>query len=161
MKSYPGANPDLFSKIVTGIFILAILVALGFWAYSPNPEARTSGMFMGLFLLLALTVSWLLIPSIGKSESHFEIQTKLHCIKIPLKEIKSVEAKAYKGLYLRLFGIGGLFGYFGYFNKGEVWYVTNRQKALCIVTKRGKVYVVSPSDPVAVASDLEKYINPK
>lgn len=161
MKSYPGASPDLFSKIVTGIFILAILVALGFWACGPNPEARTSGMFIGLILLLALSVSWLLVPSIGKSESHFDIQTKLHSIEIPLKEIKSVEAKPYKGLYLRLFGIGGLFGYFGYFNKGEVWYVTNRHKAVRIETKRGKVYVVSPRDPLAVARDLEKYINPK
>lgn len=160
MKSYENASPDLFAKITSGLFILAILVALGFWAYSPNPEARRAGMFLGLILLLALTIAWLLIPSLGRSESHFEIHTKLHAIDIPFREIESIEAKPNKGLYLRLFGVGGLLGYFGYFNKGEVWYVMNRQKTLRITTKAGKVYVVSPKDPLAVASDLEKYINP-
>ena len=72
-------------------------------------------------------------------------------VRIPLQEIRELRAGAaddFQGA-VRLFGNGGLFGYYGLFQTATLgkstWYVTNRDRAVVIVTST-KTFVVSPDD---------------
>ncbi len=71
--------------------------------------------------------------------------------RIPLQEIRELRAGTaddFQGA-IRLFGNGGLFGYYGLFQTTKLgkstWYVTNRDRAVVIVTS-AKTVVVSPDD---------------
>ena len=72
-------------------------------------------------------------------------------VRIPLQETRELRAGAaddFQGA-VRLFGNGGLFGYYGLFQTARLgkstWYVTNRDRAVIIVTS-AKTVVVSPDD---------------
>jgi|GEM_PF-4398687 len=161
MTTYSNANRDFVAKAITGVFVLITLGSLGFWALSSDKEARTSGMALSLIFLLVLTISWLLIPTLEKTASHFEIRTKLSTSSIPLNQIKSLTRAPQKLVHFRVFGVGGLFGYFGYFNGKELWYVTNLKKAIKIETNTGRVYLVSPKEPEVLLQALQNDINIK
>jgi hypothetical protein len=71
--------------------------------------------------------------------------------RIPLQEIRELRAGTaddFQGA-IRLIGNGGLFGYYGLFQTTKLgkstWYVTNRDRAVVIVTS-AKTVVVSPDD---------------
>lgn len=98
-------------------------------------------------------------------------------VRIPLdsiRELRAATADDFRGC-LRLFGNGGLFGYYGLFRTSKLgkstWYVTNRGKAVVVVTGK-KTVLFSPDDvegftaaigapaPVPVTQDAGSRVGP-
>ena len=108
--------------LVAGGLILIVLLA---YAYSPKGYALSG---------LTLTVKRL----IGNVEVSLD----------GLREVRLAEREDYRGC-LRLWGNGGLFGYYGLFRTSRLgkctWYVTNRGKAVVVVTD-AKTALFSPDD---------------
>jgi hypothetical protein len=65
-----------------------------------------------------------------------------------IREVRVATPDDFRGC-LRLFGNGGLFGYYGLFRTSKLgkstWYVTNRRKAVVVVTGE-KTVLFSPDD---------------
>ena len=68
-----------------------------------------------------------------------------------LREVRLADWEDYRGC-LRLWGNGGLFGYYGLFRTSRLgkctWYVTNRSKAVVVVTD-ARTSLFSPDDPAS------------
>ncbi len=80
--------------------------------------------------------------------------------RIPLagaSELRPATWDDYRGT-IRLFGNGGLFGYYGLFRTEKLgkctWYVTDRSRAVVIVTP-AKTVLVSPADPDSFISAVQ------
>jgi hypothetical protein len=104
---------------------LTALILIGAYAWSPRGYAVSDG---------TITVNRL----IGN-------------VRVPLDGVREVRAATkddFRGC-LRLFGNGGLFGYYGLFRTSKLgkstWYVTNRGKAVVVVTGK-KTVLFSPDD---------------
>jgi len=85
------------------------------------------------------------------ADGSIEVNRLIGSARIPLDGIREVRAATkddFRGC-LRLFGNGGLFGYYGLFQTSELgkstWYVTNRGKAVVVVTGE-KTALFSPDD---------------
>lgn len=61
---------------------------------------------------------------------------------------------------IRTWGVGGLFGYFGKFTNAKfgemIWYASNKNCMLLIVTKSGKKIVLSPQNPKNFINDYSR-----
>ena len=104
---------------------LTALIVIGAYAWSPRGYAVTGGSI--------------------------EVNRLIGNARIPLDGVRSVRAATaddFRGC-LRLFGNGGLFGYYGLFRTSKLgkstWYVTNRGKAVVVVTSE-KTALFSPDD---------------
>jgi Bacterial PH domain len=85
------------------------------------------------------------------SDQTLTIKRLIGDIHIPLDRIRRVRVAAGEDLSgcIRLWGSGGLFGYYGLYRTAglgkSTWYVTNRSKALVLITET-KTIVVSPNE---------------
>lgn len=133
---------DPLTKIITAaVFLLFIGISIA------------SGTFMvGLLGLAVIGISY------GLSPLSYVVTPEFICIKrifgnaiIPLSSVREVRVAVPEDLKgsLRVFGNGGLFGYYGLFRTSALgicnWYITNRSKAVVLITA-GKAVLVSPED---------------
>jgi len=102
------------------------------WLFSPRGYSIERGV-----LRIHRPISTLRIPLTGGEEARL----------VPQAELKGA---------MRTFGVGGCFGYYGRFQlNGEAqrWYLTDRSRAVRVVTAAG-VLLLSPSDPAAFLKAL-------
>ncbi len=89
------------------------------------------------------------------------IKRFIKSINIPYSLISDIkyDPNVWRWLHLRLFGSGGLFGWWGLFslkNIGRAWlYVTNRRNLVVIRLKNGRVYVLSPENPLDFINNIQ------
>ena len=101
-------------------------------------------------LVVALAYAW--APrGYAISEGFLVIKRLIGDVRVPLASIREARAGTtddFRGS-LRLWGNGGLFGYYGLFTTTKLgkgsWYVTDRSKAVVVVTG-AKTMVISPAD---------------
>ncbi|WP_027377848.1 PH domain-containing protein [Kaistella palustris] len=147
MKEFETAKMDQGTRLLTVI----LLILMPLFAVTPffiKPAQPVPAVALMIILIGAVVISYGFVPkSIEVSESRIIIKNLYGRVAINIKDIKTLEQITTLGFNFRTFGVGGLFGYFGYFNKGEVWYVTNRHKKVRITLQSGKIYMISPGDP--------------
>ncbi len=129
-KVISGAVPVVFLAIVVATHsvvagCLCALILIGAYAWSPRGYAVSGGCI--------------------------EVNRLIGNARIPLDGIRQARratADDFRGC-IRLFGNGGLFGYYGLFRTSKLgkstWYVTNRGKAVVVVTG-AKTALFSPDD---------------
>lgn len=137
-----SASYDRMTKIIS-VLVCVLLVAVG--------------ILTKIFAVAAL--GWLVI-AIGYAYSPlgYEVAERSVIVRrlvgrvsIPLGDLREIRAATtddFRGC-IRLWGSGGMFGYYGLFRTSKLgkctWYVTNRAKAVVLVTAR-KTAVFSPDD---------------
>jgi hypothetical protein len=137
-----SASYDTTTKIATTLVLVlcpAIMVA-------------THNVLAGCLPALALVGAYAWSPrGYAIAEGSIEVKRLIGNVRIPLDGIREVRAAAaddFRGC-LRLFGDGGLFGYYGLFRTSKLgkstWYVTNRSRAVVVITG-AKTVLVSPDD---------------
>ena len=147
MKEFNTANMDGTTKTITIIASLFLILfpISSFFFEPPKPVISISS-----FVLMygAVFIAYGFIPKrIAVSNDQILVKNLFGSVLININEIETIDKIEKTGLYLRTFGVGGLFGYFGYFNGGEIWYVTNPHKKVKMILKSGKTYLISPENP--------------
>jgi hypothetical protein len=137
-----SASYDRMTKIISAL-VCVLLVAIG--------------IFTKIFAVAAL--GWLVIAiCYAYSPQGYEVAERSVIVRrligrarIPLEEIREIRTATtddFRGC-IRLWGSGGMFGYYGLFRTSKLgtcrWYVTNRAKAVVLVTA-AKTTVFSPDD---------------
>lgn len=157
-----GVTYDKVVKAVTsGVIALLLVLSLliSYLAYMYGDQ-----LSLILTILLITDCSIIMVPYLFAPRA-FSITSKGILIKrliggilIPFDDVLSVR-RVKVGLGARLFGSGGLYGYYGLFyvsGLGRVWmYATDKDKLLLIKTRKGKNYIVSPSDPAMFMERLK------
>lgn len=133
---------DTYAKIATLlIFALLIFSAIGAFAIDNYMWAGIIGFIV---LLITIAVSFSLRPTDYVIDGDNIIIHKPFGKKTVLSDVQRLEEVRATGI--RTFGVGGLFGYFGRFNGDDIWFVTNRKRAIR-VSSHGKTYLISPNLP--------------
>jgi hypothetical protein len=136
------ASFDAMAKMVSGLVCAIVVVAA---------IATQSTIAAGIgALVIALSFGY--SPrGYMISERTILVKRLLGNVRIPLEGVREARAATAEDLAgcIRLFGNGGLFGYYGLFRTSQLgkctWYVTDRSKAVVIVTGT-KTAVFSPDD---------------
>ena len=142
-----SASLDTAAKTISAVvFVIVAVVA----ALTQNLLAVGAGI-----LILVLSYAWAPRGYTLEGGTLF-IHRLVGTVRIPLERAQ-VRLASTEDLSatIRLFGNGGLFGYYGLFTTAKLgkctWYVTDRSKAVVIVTT-ARTVLVSPSDPTAFLS---------
>ena len=114
--------------------------------------AATHSVVAGCLFALILVGAYAWSPrGYAVSDGSIEVNRLIGTARVPLdgvREVRAATADDFRGC-LRLFGNGGLFGYYGRFRTSRLgrstWYVTNRSKAVVVVTGE-KTALFSPDD---------------
>ena len=144
MKNFTSKMDKKTGLMTTSFVVFA--VAVPFVMYKLGAP-RVSLFMVSLIMSLAFITSYMMIPQLFVDQKVIIIKNNFVNIKIPLQDIKNIEASPNIGLNIRTLGVGGVFGHFGYYNGNDVWYVTNVYHKVKIETKTGKVYMISPENP--------------
>ena len=137
-----SASYDRTTKIVSAaalVVFLAIVVA-------------TQSVVVGCLTAAIVVGAYAWSPrGYAVSDGCVEVSRLIGNVRIPLdgiREARAATADDFRGC-LKLFGNGGLFGYYGLFRTSKLgkstWYVTNRGKAVVVVTGE-KTVLFSPDD---------------
>lgn len=143
-----AASWDSMTRVISGVVAILLLIPV-FLLHSAVM------IVLGPLILLA-AYAW--------SPQSYEIQDRILIIKrlagnvrVPLDTVREARAATADDLTrcVRLFGSGGLFGWYGLFRTSRLgkstWYVTNRRKAVVLITDR-KTLLVSPDE-------VERFVN--
>ena len=144
MKNFTSKMDKKTGLMTTSFVVFA--VAVPFVMYKLGAP-RVSLFMVSLIMSLAFITSYMMIPQLFVDQKVIIIKNNFVNIKIPLQDIKNIEASPNIGLNIRTLGVGGVFGHFGYYNGNDVWYVTNVYHKVKIETKTGKIYMISPENP--------------
>ena len=137
-----SASYDTTTKVISGavpVVLLAIVVA-------------THSVVAGCLCAVILVGAYAWSPrGYAISGGSIEVNRLIGNARIPLDGLREARAATkddFRGC-LRLFGNGGLFGFYGLFRTSKLgkstWYVTNRGKAVVVVTG-AKTALFSPDD---------------
>jgi Bacterial PH domain len=137
-----SASYDTTTKIISGI-VTALLVVVAVVTHSVIAACVSAAIVIGAY-------AW--SPrGYAVSNGSIEVNRLIGTARIPLgglSEARVATRDDFRGC-LRLFGNGGLFGYYGLFQTSKLgkstWYVTNRGKAVVVVTGE-KTVLFSPDD---------------
>lgn len=144
MKNFTSKMDKKTGLMTTSFVVFA--VAVPFVMYKLGAP-RVSLFMVSLIMALAFITSYMMIPQLFVDQKVIIIKNNFVNIKIPLQDIKNIEASPNIGLNIRTLGVGGVFGHFGYYNGNDVWYVTNIHNKVKITMKSGKIYMISPENP--------------
>ena len=155
MKEFQTAKMDRTTKMITVVVVVFLLLfPLSSFFFEPPKLLITISSF--ILMYGAIFISYGFKPKrIAVSADQILIKNLYGSVLINIAEIESFGTIDKIGLNLRTFGVGGLFGYFGYFNGKEVWYVTNINKKVKIIVESGKVYIISPENPVEFVEEVQ------
>jgi len=136
------ASYDTTTKIISGGALILFLVIL----------VATHSVVAGCLFAVILVGAYAWSPrGYAVSDGCIEVSRLIGSARIPLDGLREARAATkddFRGC-LRLFGNGGLFGYYGLFRTSKLgkstWYVTNRGKAVVVVTGE-KTALFSPDD---------------
>src|SRR4051812_2274670 len=137
-----SAPHDQGSKVITAtVFVLFAVTAIAL---------HNILMLALIALLLVATYAW--SPTgYAITEGTVVVKRLMGNVRISLDEVRDVRAANAHDLSgaIRLFASGGLFGHFGIFRTSGLgrctWYVTDRNRAVVLVTKSGTM-LFSPDD---------------
>ena len=136
------ASYDTTTKIISGGALVLFLVIV---------VATHSVAVGGLFAAIVVGAYAWSPRGYAVSDGCIEVSRLIGSARIPLDGLREARAATkddFRGC-LRLFGNGGLFGYYGLFRTSKLgkstWYVTNRGKAVVVVTGE-KTALFSPDD---------------
>ena len=137
-----SASYDTTTKIISGVVLVLFLAIV----------AATHSVVAGCLFALILVGAYAWSPrGYAVSDGSVEVNRLIGTVCVPLDSVREVRAATtddFRGC-LRLFGNGGLFGYYGLFRTSKLgkstWYVTNRSKAVVVVTGE-KTALFSPDD---------------
>lgn len=136
------ASYDTTTKIISGV-VTALLVVVAVVTHSVIAACVSAAIVIGAYAWSprGYTVSGGLIA----------VNRLIGTARVPLDGLREARAATkddFRGC-LRLFGNGGLFGYYGLFRTSKLgkstWYVTNRGKAVVVITGE-KTVLFSPDD---------------
>jgi hypothetical protein len=137
-----SASYDSNTKIITAA-ILVLFLTIVVAAHSVDA---------GCLCALTVVAAYAWSPrGYAVAERTIAVNRLIGSARIPLEGIREVRAATTDDLRgcLRLFGNGGLFGYYGLFRTSKLgkstWYVTNRGKAVVVITA-AKTVLFSPDD---------------
>ncbi len=136
------ASYDVTAKIVTALVLAAALGA----------AVVSHSLIIGFLLFLSICLAYAYSPRGYLCEGRSIVIKRLAGdVTIPLDSLRETRAAVkddFRGC-VRLWGVGGLFGYYGLFRTYKLgqcsWYMTNRKKAIVVVTD-AKTILVSPDD---------------
>lgn len=148
--NFRPAPLDSFAKYLTIIIIGVMVVSLFFPLI--NADYLYPSLMMFAILLISVLVSFSLRPKTFTLNKNILLIEKSFGNKVELSNILSAEKVIANGV--RTGGVGGLFGYFGYFNGNDVWCVTNKKKAVKLITEE-KTYFISPDNPSEFIHNFE------
>jgi hypothetical protein len=137
-----SASYDTTTKIISSV-VLVLFLAIVVVTHSAVAGGLCAAIVVGAY-------AW--SPrGYAVSDGCIEVSRLIGSARIPLdgiREARRATADDFRGC-LRLFGNGGLFGYYGLFRTSKLgkstWYVTNRGKAVVVVTG-AKTALFSPDD---------------
>jgi hypothetical protein len=137
-----SASYDTTTKIMSGAVLILFLVIV----------VATHSVVAGCLTALILIGAYAWSPrGYAVSDGTITVNRLIGNVRVPLDGVREVRAATkddFRGC-LRLFGNGGLFGYYGLFRTSKLgkstWYVTNRGKAVVVVTGK-KTVLFSPDD---------------
>jgi hypothetical protein len=137
-----SASYDSTTKIISAV-VLAILVAVA--------ALTQSAAIAGLGVLVVILCFAYSPQSYAVADGSIVVNRLIGNVRIPLdavREVRLATADDFRGC-LRLWGSGGLFGYCGIFQMPRLgkatWYLTNRNKAVIVITE-GKTVLLSPDN---------------
>jgi hypothetical protein len=137
-----SASYDATTKVISGVVLVLFLAIV----------AATHSVVAGCLFALILVGAYAWSPrSYAVSGGSITVNRLAGNARVPLDGVREVRAATkddFRGC-LRLFGNGGLFGYYGLFRTSKLgkstWYVTNRGKAVVVITG-SKTVLFSPDD---------------
>jgi hypothetical protein len=137
-----SASYDTTTKILSAVVLIVSLVIV----------ATTHSVVAGSLTALILVGAYAWSPrGYAVTGGSIEVNRLIGTVRVPLDGVREVRAATkddFRGC-LRLFGNGGLFGYYGLFRTSKLgkstWYVTNRGKAVVVITG-SKTVLFSPDD---------------
>ena len=155
-KEFDTAKMDETTKMLT-ITILLVLILFPISSFFFEPPKPVISISSFILMYGVIFISYGFIPKrIAVSQDQILVKNFYGSIIININEIETFNKIEKTSFNLRTAGIGGLFGYFGYFNGKDVWYVTNRHKKVRMILKSGKVYMISPENPVDFVKEIAK-----
>ena len=133
---------DTTTKVISGFVLVLFLVII----------VATLSVVAGCLTAAIVVGSYAWSPrGYAVSDGSIEVKRLIGRARIPLDGLREARAATkddFRGC-LRLFGNGGLFGYYGLFRTSKLgkstWYVTNRGKAVVVVTGE-KTVLFSPDN---------------
>ena len=137
-----SASPDRTTKVISTV----VFVILGLAAFA------TQSIMVAVLGVAVIAVSYAYSPrGYEVAQPYLIVRRLMGPVRIPLddiRELRAATADDFRGC-IRLWGNGGLFGYYGLFRTSKLgkctWYVTNRGKAVVLITA-AKTVVLSPDD---------------
>jgi len=137
-----SASYDTTTKVISAVVLVVFLVIIVV-THSVVAGCLTAAIVVGAY-------AW--SPrGYAVSDGSIEVKRLIGRARIPLDGLREARAATkddFRGC-LRLFGNGGLFGYYGLFRTSKLgkstWYVTNRGKAVVVVTGE-KTVLFSPDN---------------
>jgi hypothetical protein len=137
-----SASYDTTTKVISAVVLVVFLVII----------VATHSVVAGCLTAAIVVGSYAWSPrGYAVSDGYIEVNRLIGRARISLDGLREARAATkddFRGC-LRLFGNGGLFGYYGMFRTSKLgkstWYVTNRGKAVVVVTGE-KTVLFSPDD---------------
>ena len=137
-----SASYDTTTKVISAVVLVVFLVII----------VATHSVVAGCLTAAIVVGAYAWSPrGYAVSDGSIEVKRLIGRARIPLDGLREARAATkddFRGC-LRLFGNGGLFGYYGLFRTSKLgkstWYVTNRGKAVVVVTGE-KTVLFSPDD---------------
>ena len=137
-----SASYDTTTKVISAVVLVVFLVII----------VATHSVVAGCLTAAIVVGAYAWSPrGYAVSDGSIEVKRLIGRARIPLDGLREARAATkddFRGC-LRLFGNGGLFGYYGMFRTSKLgkstWYVTNRGKAVVVVTGE-KTVLFSPDN---------------
>ena len=137
-----SASYDTTTKVISAVVLVVFLAIV----------VATHSLVVGCLIAAILVGAYAWSPrGYTVANGCIEVNRLVGNARIPLDGVREVRAATkddFRGC-LKLFGNGGLFGYYGLFRTSKLgkstWYVTNRGKAVVVVTGE-KTVLFSPDD---------------
>ena len=137
-----SASYDTTTKVISAVVLVVFLVII----------VATHSVVAGCLTAAIVVGAYAWSPrGYAVSDGSIEVKRLIGRARIPLDGLREARAATkddFRGC-LRLFGNGGLFGYYGLFRTSKLgkstWYVTNRGKAVVVVTGE-KTVLFSPDN---------------
>jgi hypothetical protein len=137
-----SASYDTTTKIISAVVLVLLAVV----------AVVTHSVVAGCVSALIVVAAYAWSPrGYAIADGSIVVSRLIGNVRIPLdgiREVRAATADDFRGC-LRLFGNGGLFGYYGLYRTSKLgrstWYVTNRSKAVVVITG-AKTVLVSPDD---------------
>lgn len=143
---------DKLAKGVT-IGMAVLFIALPIWSLYLIGELHAATIIAPVFGMIIFFITYAYRPvHYVLHPDNIIIKRGMSDIVIHRSNVQKVELIDKERLSgsMRIFGVGGMFGYFGKFTNHKIgvmiWYATRRDKAVLIVTKQQKKYIITPDE---------------